>query len=266
MAGTLPDDDAAQAAALERALCAAGHGCGVRWVAATGSTNSDLLEQVRAGRGVVQCLVAGHQSAGRGRRARAWQDEPDDGALLCSLAWALPRGCELAGLSLAVGVWLAQALQALGLRGAALKWPNDLLLGQRKLAGVLVEVADLRDARWIVVGIGLNLHAPAALEQAAGLHEHGGVRADRWQVLHALLPRLLSGLREFAQRGFAPWTPAWNLLHAWRDRPVRVLGDAQPRLQGLALGVDEQGFLWLQTEHGRERVGSGDVSLRAQDH
>lgn len=261
-------DDAA-AAALQGALEAAGHGCAVRWVPDTGSTNSDLLAEVRAGRGSVQCLVAGHQSAGRGRRSRSWQDQAEDGAgaaLLCSLSWPLPRGCDLAGLSLAVGVWLAQALQALGLHGAALKWPNDLLLGPRKLAGVLVEVADAPQARWAVIGIGLNLRAPQGLEQAASLQQ-AGVQAGRWQVLQALLPRLLSGLQGFAQHGFAPWMQDWNRLHAWAGRPVRVLGeDGTPRLQGQALEVDEHGFLWLRTAQGRERVASGDVSLRVQEH
>ncbi len=256
------------AAALQRGLEAAGHACAVRWVAETGSTNSDLLAQVRAGGGTVQCLVAGHQSAGRGRRSRNWIDAaPGDAgeALLCSLAWPLPRGSELAGLSLAVGVWLLQALQALGLRDAALKWPNDLLLGPRKLAGVLVEVADAPDARWVVIGIGLNLRAPQGLEQAAGLHQ-AGVHAGRWAVLQALLPRLLSGLQGFAQHGFAPWMEDWNRLHAWAERPVQVLGeDGAPRLRGQALGVDEHGFLWLRTAQGRERVASGDVSLRVQE-
>ncbi|WP_297908834.1 biotin--[acetyl-CoA-carboxylase] ligase [Thiomonas sp.] len=262
-----PSGDTAAAAALQGALEAAGHGCAVHWLAETGSTNSDLLAQVRAGRGTVQCLVAGHQSAGRGRRSRNWHDRAPDGAdaaLLCSTAWPLPRGCELAGLSLAVGVWLAQALRALGLRDPALKWPNDLLLGSRKLAGILVEVADAPDARWAVIGIGLNLRAPQGLEQATSL-EQAGVAAGRWQVLGALLPRLLSGLQGFAQHGFSPWMDAWNSLHAWAGAPVQVLGeDGAPRLRGEALGVDEHGFLWLRTAQGRERVASGDVSLRMQ--
>ncbi len=257
------DDDSRNAAALQRELAAAGHACELRWVAETGSTNSDLLASLRAGGGV-QCLVAGHQSAGRGRRARTWHDDTRGAPLLCSLAWPLPRGCELGGLSLAVGVWLVQALQDLGMCGAMLKWPNDVLIEERKLAGVLVEVADTPAARWVVVGIGLNLRAPEQLPQAAGLLEHG-VQADRWQALRRLLPRLIGGLQEFALRGFAPWTAEWNALHAWAGRSVELRGDGAPQLRGTALGVDEQGFLWLRTPAGRERVTSGDVSLRTHD-
>ncbi len=257
------DDDSRQAQALQRELAAAGHACEVRWVAVTGSTNTDLQASLRAGGGV-QCLVAGHQSAGRGRRARTWHDDAGGAQLLCSLAWPLPRGCELGGLSLAVGVWLVRAVQDLGMRQAMLKWPNDVLAGERKLAGVLVEVTDTAAARWVVIGIGLNLRAPAQLEQATGLLEHG-VRADRWQALRRLLPRLIGGLQEFALRGFAPWTAEWNALHAWAGRDVELRGDAAPRLRGTALGVDEQGFLWLRTPAGRERVTSGDVSLRTHD-
>ena len=266
MARAPVDEDLAQALALQRRLEAGGHGCAVRWLERTGSTNSDLLAQLRTEAVAPQCLVTGHQSAGRGRRARAWLDEGADhdaAALLCSLAWPLPRGCDLSGLSLAVGVWLVQGLQALGLSGATLKWPNDLLLDERKLAGVLIEVADLPQARWVVVGIGLNLRAPAGLAQASGLAEHG-IAADRWQVLGEVLPRLLIGLQEFARDGFAPWMERWNQLHAWSQRRVRVLGEAAPLLEGRAVGVDAQGYLWLQTEHGRQRVSSGDVSLRSE--
>ncbi len=263
-----PPEDEAAAAALQAALEAAGHGCAVCWLPRTGSTNSDLLAEVRAGRGTVRCLVAGHQSAGRGRRSRSWRDQGPGGAessLLCSLAWPLPRGCELTGLSLAVGVWLAQSLQTLGLREARLKWPNDLLLGAGKLAGVLVEVADAAQARWVVIGIGLNLRLPEGLEHAASL-DQAGVQAGRWQVLRALLPRLLSGLQSFSQQGFAPWMEEWNRLHAWAGRPVQVLEEQGSQgLRGLALGVDAQGFLWLRTEQGRERVTGGDVSLRMRE-
>ncbi|MDE2119692.1 MAG: biotin--[acetyl-CoA-carboxylase] ligase [Betaproteobacteria bacterium] len=254
-------DDAARALELQRALERAGHACAVGWVAETGSTNTDLLAQVRAGGSGARCLVAGHQSAGRGRRSRSWHDDAQ-GALLCSLAWPLARGTQLTGLSLAVGVWLLQALDDIGVREAALKWPNDVLLQARKLAGVLVEVADAADARWVVIGVGLNLVSPPAVPQAIGLDAQG-LRIDRWDMLHALLPRMLAGLVRFARQGFAPWVDAWNQAHAWNRCTVQVLSDGVPVQQGLALGVDAQGFLWLQTPGGRERVASGDVSLRA---
>ncbi len=261
------DDDRAQARTLQRNLQAGGHDCAVEWVESTASTNSDLLRQLRDGQELAQCLVARHQSAGRGRRARPWIDEAaqDPGqALLCSLAWPLPRDCDLSGLSLMVGVCVVHALQTVGLQGAGLKWPNDVLLRQRKLAGVLVEVCERPQARWIVAGIGLNLRSPAALPEAIGLHE-AGVEVDRWQVLSALLPRLCFALREFAATGFATWAQEWNRLHAWGQRPVQVLADAAAVVQGIAQGVDERGYLWLHTAEGSRRVGSGDVSLR-EDH
>ena len=262
MPGSPRGDDQARALALQQALHAAGQACELSWVAETGSTNSDLLASVRAGCVGAHCRVAGHQSAGRGRRSRTWQDD-GHGALLCSLAWPLPHDAGVAGLSLAIGVWLLQALGDLGVAGAALKWPNDVLLSSRKLAGVLVEVADTPRSRWVVLGIGLNLASPPDLPQAIGLREQG-LQVDRWQVLQALLPRLLAGLGEFARVGFAPWADAWNRAHAWSGRRVQVLADGVPSQQGVALGVDTQGYLWLATPGGRERVASGDVSLRAE--
>jgi BirA family biotin operon repressor/biotin-[acetyl-CoA-carboxylase] ligase len=258
----LASSDAAQAHRLQDALAARDLVCGVEWTAETASTNAELLRRVRVPGAPPQWLVAGHQSAGRGRQGRRWLGAGD--ALLASLAWPFPSATAVDGLSLAVGVWVVQALQALGVREAALKWPNDVLLGgraepARKLAGVLIELADTPQARWAVIGIGLNLRAAppeAAALDACGLH------TTRWDLLQELAPRLLQALPRFALEGFAPWRDAWNALHAWQGRPVRVLDQGREIARGSACGADARGCLLLRTAQGTLPVVAGDVSLR----
>lgn len=253
--------DAQRAQTLETALAAQGLSCAVSWVAQTASTNADLLAATRHASTLTPSIrVAGHQTAGRGRQGRPWLDA-DGHNLLLSLAWPFAPGTSITGLSVAVGVWLTQCLHGLGVGGARLKWPNDVLLDERKLAGILVELADTPQARWAVIGIGLNLRAPEAVPEATGL-DAAGVRAGRWDVLHRLAPGLLAGLPIYAQTGFSPWVDAWNGLHAWAGETVAVLDHGAQREAGIALGVDTQGCLLLQTSKGLRRVASGDISLR----
>lgn len=251
--------------ALRARLAHAHPACDVRWVAQTGSTNADLLAEARAGRLDGPTLLAtGQQTAGRGRQGRPWADDALS-SVLCSLAWPDPRKREPGPLSLAVGVWLAQALHALGAAQVRLKWPNDLLLpdarcGWRKLGGILVEMADTPQARWAVIGFGLNLHAPADQPQATGLNV-AGLDLSRGQVLAALAPALLDGLQQ-GPRGASEALIHWNALHAWSGQTVAVLDHGQTLFSGVALGIDPDGALRVSTPEGERRVLSADVSLR----
>ena len=257
-----------------RAQLAASHpACDVRWIARTGSTNADLLAEARAGRLDGPTLLAtGQQTAGRGRQGRVWADDAQS-SVLCSLAWPDPRKREPGPLSLAVGVWLARALHALGASQVRLKWPNDLLLpatdgtgGWRKLGGILVEMADTPQARWAVIGFGINLRTPAGQPQAAGL-DSAGLALQRSAVLAALVPALLDGLQQTI-RPLENSTPLaaplaqWNALHAWTGLDVSVQEGGQTLFSGTALGIAADGALRVDTPQGERRVHSADVSLR----
>ena len=230
------------------------------------STNSELMRRAERGAPSGTVIVADRQSAGRGRRGRSWLSSPET-SLTFSLFWRFPgNASRLSGLSLAVGVALARALNGLGGAGIRLKWPNDVLLARQgefaKLAGILIELASDRRGTQAIIGIGLNLAAPAeALPQlAAGLTE-AGVVADRHQVLAAILAELADVHDVFAVQGFAGLREDWQRFHAWQDLPVQILGEGAV-VQGVCLGVDADGSLLLDTAHGIERIFSGDVSLR----
>lgn len=228
------------------------------------STNSELLRRAESGAPSGSVLVADRQTAGRGRRGRRWFATPDS-ALMFSLLWRFPgQAGRLAGLSLAIGVAVAQALEALGVRDVGLKWPNDVLLGDGKLAGILVELSAERRDTLAVIGIGLNLAAPdEPLPQAAsGLADALTVIPDRHVVLAQLLIALASVLDRFANGGFAALQGAWQGRHAWQGKPVRILLDGQREICGGCLGADEDGALLIETSAGTERFLSGDLSLR----
>lgn len=232
------------------------------------STNSELLQRVDAGAPSGTVVVADSQTAGRGRRGRTWLSRAED-SLTFSLLWRFPgTAAHLAGLSLAVGVALAEALEGLGMQGLGLKWPNDVLLlredGHAKLAGVLVEASADRRGTAAVIGIGLNLRAPAATlpQPVAGLAEMATTVPERHLLLAALLRALADVLDRFTVGGFAAVHSAWQRRHAWQDRPVRLTEDGELEGEGICLGADSDGALLVETPVCIKRFVSGDVSLR----
>lgn len=232
------------------------------------STSSELLRRAALGAPPGTVIVADHQLAGRGRRGRVWMSSAAAG-LTFSLLWRLPAGRIPGGLSLAVGVALAQALTRLGAAGVRLKWPNDLLLaragGFAKLAGILVELTSDRRGTQACIGIGLNLAAPPGdfPQPVAGLSEAMALVPDRHDVLAAILLALVDVLERFASEGFAGLKVDWLGWHAWQDRPVQLLGDGESPAVGICRGVDDDGALLVETGSGMSRFLAGDLSLRA---
>lgn len=242
-------------------------GVRVEVVAETGSTNADLLARAASLSWPV-LLVAEHQSAGRGRAGRSWLSSPES-SLTFSLAWPFPGGVQaLAGLPLAVGVALAEALGALDVP-ARLKWPNDVLKDGAKLAGVLIETQSAADgATWAVIGVGLNLLMPDELELRIGRDAAGApwlAQMERETLVAALLDKLAIVLREFELAGFAAFSARWNRLHAYQGSVVNIIDGGALLHEGVAAGVDDAGRLLLDTAQGRIAVIAGDVSLRVKD-
>ena len=223
-----------------------------------GSTNTELMRRARAGQLEPVLLVAEQQTAGRGRLGRGWASQAGD-SLTFSLGLPLAPN-DWSGLSLAVGVSLAERLDA----RVRLKWPNDLWLEDRKLAGILIETAtlgDSRDARrYAVVGVGINVaprDAAGLSTPPAWLHELlPGVTAG--QVLGRIAAPLVQSVQAFETFGFAPFQARFNARDALRDRAV-ALSDGTA---GTAHGTTERGALLVHTAAGMTTVTSSEVSIR----
>ncbi|AHF78900.1 Biotin--protein ligase [Sodalis praecaptivus] len=229
------------------------------------STNQYLIERIGTLAPGDAC-VAEYQAQGRGRRGRQWIS-PFGNNLYLSLYWRLEQGPAAAGgLSLMVGIVMAEVLQRLGAEGVRVKWPNDLYLNDRKLAGILVEInGKAGDAAHVVIGAGINL---AMREPAAGMIDQGwinlqeaGIVIDRNALVAELTATLRQALRQFEGEGFAPFVARWQALDNFFDRPVKLLiGDRE--IRGIARGIDAQGALLLEQDGERHAYLGGEISLR----
>lgn len=224
------------------------------------STNSELMRRARLGRIEPVLLAALKQTAGRGRLGRRWESQAGE-SLTFSLGLVL-QPSDWAGMSLAVGVCLADALHA----DIRLKWPNDLWLADRKLGGILIETASSFagergfEARYAVIGVGINLAPrpsdglstpPAALRELLPA-------IDAPEVLLAVAEPLVHALQAFESLGFEPFQARFSARDALRDRAV-TLSDGTC---GSAHGVSENGELLVHTAHGMRAVTSSEVSVR----
>ena len=237
------------------------------------STNQRLLERPPPAAGVLDVCLAEFQTAGRGRRGRAWRTPLGAGVCL-SVAWqfgAPPR--DLAALTLAVGVVARRAIDAACGVQAALKWPNDLVWDERKLGGILLELkGEAHGGCHVVAGIGINVALPAARLAALADWPRGavdlaaatdGAPPRRTLLAAALIRGLGELLAGYAQAGFGAYRADWRAADFLHGRTV-MLDDPAGRVVGTAAGIAADGALVVATANGeRHRVTAGDVSVRA---
>lgn len=236
------------------------------------SSNAFLRERFDQGAGHGEVCLVEQQSAGRGRRGRTW-NTPWGRSLMLSLGWRVESGVTaLEGLSLAVGVALAEVLERHGVV-PRLKWPNDVLLEQPqggfgKLAGILVEVTgDTVGPCEVVVGMGINVSLPAAFREglgqpAAAVHDQAP-GLSRNELAVELIEALLSLLAGFEREGFAAWQASWNERHAFAGHEVDIVRGEQ-REPVVAEGVDAAGNLLVSQQGKPMRLAGGEISLRAR--
>lgn len=239
----------------------------------TASTNQDLLEAPSAEPGQFRVLLAEHQQAGRGRRGRHWQ-APLGGALCMSLGFAVAElPANFAALTLVMGLAVRAALlESVGV-AIQLKWPNDLLIGERKLGGILAELrAEAGGPAWVVVGIGINVRLGAthvtALRAAGAdpIDLATGAAApertvDRNALAAAILTNSMQHVEQFLQQGLTPFATRWHEADALWQREV-VVSSAAGEQHGMASGIDAQGALLLQGPRGTRPIIAGEVSVR----
>ncbi len=235
------------------------------------SSNTQLLQRAARGAPSGSVLAVEWQTGGRGRMGRVWHSGLGN-SLMFSLLWRFEQGLStLSGLSLVTGIALIRVLRAQGMAAVQLKWPNDVLANNGKLAGILIEAqGDMLGPSAVVLGIGLNISLPQHLrsqidQPASSLTEiaalQPGARMPERNVLLAkLLRELRSTLIEFASHGFAPFRAEWQSYHAFHNQPIKLMLPDGSSVMGVARGVTENGALMLETAHGIQTCHAGELS------
>lgn len=233
------------------------------------SSNSILMQKATQGAPHGSCLAVELQTGGRGRRGRTWHASLG-GSLTFSLLWRFNQGAShLSGLSLAVGVALMRALHQAGIPTARLKWPNDVLHENRKLAGILIELqGDMLGPSAAVIGIGLNLRlsqkARDNIDQAAiDLASLTSNLPSRNRLLALILDHLCDVLQQFETDGFVALREEWSHHHAYHQQPVCILMPDSSTYHGTVSGVADDGALLVRGRNGERRFTSGEVSMRS---
>jgi len=256
--------DPASFAELARAR-GLGYGAPFHYASSTGSTNDLALESARAGGASGGVFFADHQTQGRGRRGKSWLAEPSHN-LLFSVLVRPPEGSTApAALTLAVGLGVRAALGSVSATPLGVKWPNDVLAGPRKLAGILCEgLFEGKRLSAVVIGIGINVfrqRLPAELEgQVVALEELApDVELERERLLADVLHAVERRVETCNQAGFASLLPEFAELDALAGEQVEVSGPTP--LSGRARGIDREGRLLVDSDGIVVPVYSGTVRV-----
>jgi BirA family transcriptional regulator, biotin operon repressor / biotin---[acetyl-CoA-carboxylase] ligase len=240
---------------LSRALAAAGIEAPTRWFDEIGSTNEEAIAWAKQGAPEWSTVGAGHQTSGRGRLGRRWQDVAG-GSLLLSFVLrpgSDPRRASL--ITLLAGASMAEAARDVAGVDARCRWPNDIMVGGAKVGGILAE-SSLEDSEvgYVVVGVGINLVVPSGVEDATGL----GSTADAGALLTGFMRAFREGYPLDRDRG-AHTLARWRALSATLGTDVEARFTDGTTVRGRAADVDEHGGLIIERADGRTSVTTGEV-------
>ena len=231
------------------------------------SSNDEIMALARQSADLVHkaLCVAHFQTKGRGRQGRSWVNRQGE-CLMFSLGWTFDKPqYELGSLALVVALACRRALADIGL-DVNIKWPNDLVVANNKLAGILIETARVENKTVAIIGIGINFVLPKEVENATSVQalfqtaSKQGVSVKT--LLNAVLAQLDVLLSEYAQNGFASCVGEYDAANRDTDRPVLLLQEGRIVHEGVVKGVDAQGALRLLTDKGEKTIVSGEISLR----
>jgi len=232
------------------------------------STNQLLLVEARQATTRPRAMLAERQTAGRGRWGRRWET-PFGSGLAISLLWPFSGRSSLAGLSVAVGIALAEGLAELGVK-IGVKWPNDLQVDGAKLGGILIEVVgEAAGPQRAVIGWGLNVNLPAAVRAAieqdvTDLYTVlGAPGLARNRTAGVLIARVMAACELFEVEGLTPFLerwPRWDVLFG--ERVTLRLPDGD--VEGVAMGVDASGALIVEDAGGQRSYFTGEIEMRVR--
>lgn len=232
----------------------------------TESTNSHLLKIASDHMGKRYAVLAEKQELGRGRRGRTWVS-PFGKNVYLSLLWSFSGGlASLEGLSLVIAIAVEKALSELGVKNAQLKWPNDVYLDSKKLAGILLEVSgEYNGYCQVVIGVGLNIklseYDAESIDQPWSQLSNYLADESRNVIVAKIISHLICAIEQFEKEGFSGFRDYWLANDAFYNQEVDLILPQQAR-SGVAKGVNAKGELLFQTDSGVESINAGELSLR----
>ncbi|MCY4045902.1 MAG: bifunctional biotin--[acetyl-CoA-carboxylase] ligase/biotin operon repressor BirA [Cellvibrionales bacterium] len=229
------------------------------------STNTELSRRPHKNKGLL--LLAEQQTAGKGRRGRQWQS-PFAKNIYLSFAWRFDKGLhQLDGLSLVVGLMVAETVSNMGFDDVSVKWPNDVYISNKKIAGILLEISgDPTDSGQVIIGVGVNVNADMAdmsgIDQAwTSLKQESGDMVSRTRWVTTFMPKMVAAIQQFEKMGFAAFAERWEKLD-WLSGQQVVLTLGQEQIFGEAKGVTETGALKVEDGGVVKVFTGGEVSIR----
>ncbi|MER2513433.1 MAG: biotin--[acetyl-CoA-carboxylase] ligase [Nitrosomonas ureae] len=239
------------------------------------STNNYLLNQLKRKtliKDSTPVAVAEFQASGRGREGRIWQCGFGNG-LMFSICWRFEKGVSnLSGLSLVVGIAILRILRSYSIQNINIKWPNDILCDNHKLAGILTEIrGEVRGPSYAVIGIGINFNLSESIiplidQKVTDLSNVTGNLIDRNLVLGKLLSELYNVLDDFAYHGFSYFKKEWVSYHSYEGCEVDLIFPNGLAIAGIVDGVTDDGAICLLTLEGKKSFNVGNISIRSRIH
>ncbi len=232
------------------------------------STNAEAFRCLERGFSPPYFVVAEQQTAGRGRRGRQWASPFGENIYYSLLLRVEGGAAQLDGLSLVVGLAVLSAIREMGVVGGGLKWPNDVLVSGKKIAGILLELSgDPADACHVVVGVGINVNmrTQTTIDQPwTSMRLERGKVIDRSALINALNGELHRYLQTHRLHGFQALRQEWEDEHSWQNKQVCLSAGSQS-VEGVVLGVNAQGALRLLVSGSEHQYSGGELSLRLRD-
>jgi BirA family biotin operon repressor/biotin-[acetyl-CoA-carboxylase] ligase len=238
----------------------------------TDSTNSYAMREIQAGNGIPEIgkfmvYLAEQQTSGKGRRGREWVSPFGQNIYLTMVVNVDTGNVKTEGISLVVGLAVIRALESLGVSGFKIKWPNDLLFDNMKLAGILLEITgDIGGICQLIIGAGINVHCqPEQMQNVSqpwtDLNSITGTNIDRNLLAGYAITNIIQSISEFERHGLQGFLDEWQKYDAILGEDVELIAGESSRF-GKARGISESGALLLETDGITQEVQGGEISLR----
>lgn len=230
------------------------------------STNDEAMVGAQSGASSLSVWISEHQRAGRGRRGKQWMS-PLLGNIYCSILWRTTGGVQsLEGLSLVIGIAIAQALEKMGVSRVKLKWPNDIWVDDKKLGGILIEiVGDPIGQCAVVIGFGLNIRLNPTMksgvtQEIISLTEEIG-EVNRNETITLIIREIAVYLENHSRNGFSSFLDQWSHFDALIGREV-IVASVVESIAGRCEGVSPRGALLLNVNGELQEIYAGEISVR----